>query len=136
MLNGHFVSRSSDYIIYSVEAEAIDRVVAEFGPCLCSCRQIPMPLMIDSNQDGRNCRRPNLLQSPRNCSLRSPSPSRRTNRLLPFPARPRRRPKRPTPRPDPTPRNRRFILSRPEHPLMFRKQTRHHKLAGTRYHNG
>ncbi|KAF2432796.1 Prephenate dehydrogenase, partial [Tothia fuscella] len=30
--NGHLVSRSSDYIIYSVEAENIDRVVAEFGP--------------------------------------------------------------------------------------------------------
>ncbi|KAF2398323.1 prephenate dehydrogenase [Trichodelitschia bisporula] len=30
--NGHLVSRSSDYIIYSVEAENIDRVVAEYGP--------------------------------------------------------------------------------------------------------
>ncbi|KAH7041470.1 prephenate dehydrogenase [Microdochium trichocladiopsis] len=30
--NGHYVSRISDYIIYSVEAAAIDRVVAEFGP--------------------------------------------------------------------------------------------------------
>ncbi|KAJ2901007.1 hypothetical protein MKZ38_002133 [Zalerion maritima] len=30
--NGHFVSRASDYIIYSVEAVAIDRIVAEFGP--------------------------------------------------------------------------------------------------------
>ncbi|PNS15752.1 hypothetical protein CAC42_4204 [Sphaceloma murrayae] len=32
MKNGHLVSRSSDYIIYSVEAESIDRVVALFGP--------------------------------------------------------------------------------------------------------
>ena len=32
--NGHLVSRDSDFIIYSVEAEAVDRVVAEFGPCL------------------------------------------------------------------------------------------------------
>lgn len=31
--NGHFVSRASDYIIYSVEAELIDKVVAEYGPC-------------------------------------------------------------------------------------------------------
>ncbi|EEH19695.2 hypothetical protein PABG_01954 [Paracoccidioides brasiliensis Pb03] len=30
--NGHLVSRISDYIIYSVEAEAIDKVVAEYGP--------------------------------------------------------------------------------------------------------
>lgn len=31
-LNGHLVSRQSDYIIYSVEAELIDSVVAMFGP--------------------------------------------------------------------------------------------------------
>ncbi|KAH0542858.1 prephenate dehydrogenase (NADP(+)) [Glutinoglossum americanum] len=30
--NGHLVSRASDYIIYSVEAEAIDGVVAMYGP--------------------------------------------------------------------------------------------------------
>ncbi|KAF8911912.1 Prephenate dehydrogenase [Mucidula mucida] len=30
--DGHGVSRSSDFIIYSVEAEFIDRVVAEYGP--------------------------------------------------------------------------------------------------------
>lgn len=30
--NGHLVSRSSDYIIYSVEARNIDAVVAAFGP--------------------------------------------------------------------------------------------------------
>ncbi|KAI5919288.1 prephenate dehydrogenase [Camillea tinctor] len=30
--NGHLVSRASDYIIYSVEAAAIDRVVAQYGP--------------------------------------------------------------------------------------------------------
>ncbi|EON64823.1 prephenate dehydrogenase (NADP+) [Coniosporium apollinis CBS 100218] len=32
MPNGHLVSRSSDYIIYSVEAKKIDEVVAKFGP--------------------------------------------------------------------------------------------------------
>lgn len=32
MLNGHHVSRRSDYIIYSVEAEYIDRVVSIYGP--------------------------------------------------------------------------------------------------------
>ncbi|KDQ18834.1 hypothetical protein BOTBODRAFT_153720 [Botryobasidium botryosum FD-172 SS1] len=30
--DGHGVSRSSDFILYSVEAEFIDRVVAEYGP--------------------------------------------------------------------------------------------------------
>ncbi|KAI1497776.1 prephenate dehydrogenase [Biscogniauxia marginata] len=30
--NGHLVSRASDYVIYSVEAAAIDRVVAQYGP--------------------------------------------------------------------------------------------------------
>ncbi|GAB7351385.1 hypothetical protein MBLNU459_g2063t2 [Dothideomycetes sp. NU459] len=30
--NGHYVSRSSDYIIYSVEAKNIDAVVAAYGP--------------------------------------------------------------------------------------------------------
>ncbi|KAH8821535.1 hypothetical protein F5884DRAFT_768208 [Xylogone sp. PMI_703] len=30
--NGHLVSRASDYIIYNVEAAAIDKVVAEYGP--------------------------------------------------------------------------------------------------------
>ncbi|GFF30743.1 prephenate dehydrogenase [Aspergillus udagawae] len=30
--NGHLVSRISDYIIYSVEAAVIDRVVAQYGP--------------------------------------------------------------------------------------------------------
>ncbi|KAI0037039.1 prephenate dehydrogenase [Vararia minispora EC-137] len=32
MKNGHHVSRTSDFIMYLVEAEYIDRVVAEFGP--------------------------------------------------------------------------------------------------------
>ena len=31
--DGHHVSRASDFIIYSVEAEFIRRVVAEYGPC-------------------------------------------------------------------------------------------------------
>ena len=32
MPNGHLVSRASDWIIYSVEAELIDQIVAEYGP--------------------------------------------------------------------------------------------------------
>ena len=31
--NGHLVSRVADFVMYSVEAEFIDRVVAEYGPC-------------------------------------------------------------------------------------------------------
>ncbi len=31
--DGHLVSRSSDFIIYSVEAEYIEKVVEMFGPC-------------------------------------------------------------------------------------------------------
>ena len=34
MRNGHAVARSSDFIIYSVEAESINKVVAEYGPCM------------------------------------------------------------------------------------------------------
>lgn len=34
--NGHFVSRASDYIIYSVEAAVIDKVIAQYGPCKTS----------------------------------------------------------------------------------------------------
>lgn len=37
--DGHHVSRASDFIIYSVEAEFIQRVVAEYGPCLSSCAE-------------------------------------------------------------------------------------------------
>jgi prephenate dehydrogenase (NADP+) len=34
MQDGHAVARSSDFIIYSVEAESIDKVVAKYGPCM------------------------------------------------------------------------------------------------------
>ena len=34
MKDGHAIrARSSDFIIYSVEAEFIEKVVAEYGPC-------------------------------------------------------------------------------------------------------
>ena len=36
MPNGHLVSRCSDYIIYSVEAEHIENVVSLYGPCKSS----------------------------------------------------------------------------------------------------
>ena len=31
--DGHGVARISDWMMYSVEAEYVDRVVAEYGPC-------------------------------------------------------------------------------------------------------
>jgi hypothetical protein len=31
--DGHLVSRAADFIMYSVEAEFIDKVVAQYGPC-------------------------------------------------------------------------------------------------------
>ena len=31
--DGHLVSRSADFIMYAVEAEFIDNVVAQYGPC-------------------------------------------------------------------------------------------------------
>jgi prephenate dehydrogenase (NADP+) len=31
--NGHLVSRRSDFILYSVEAEYVDEVVKTYGPC-------------------------------------------------------------------------------------------------------
>ena len=34
MRDGHAVARSSDFIIYSVEATSIVKVVAEYGPCM------------------------------------------------------------------------------------------------------
>lgn len=36
--NGHYVARISDFIVYSVEAEYIDAVVKEYGPCEESTR--------------------------------------------------------------------------------------------------
>jgi hypothetical protein len=32
--DGHAVARSSDFIVFSVEAEFIEKVVAEYGPCM------------------------------------------------------------------------------------------------------
>lgn len=70
--NGHYVSRISDYIMYSVEAENIDKVVAAYGPC-----ELPLHhngvfgasltlQMLVSNQSWRYCRRANIVQSPGN----------------------------------------------------------------------
>lgn len=39
--DGHAVSRSSDFIMYSVEAEFIVDVVKEYGPCELSLSYVP-----------------------------------------------------------------------------------------------
>jgi hypothetical protein len=69
MRTGHFVSRCSDYIIYSVEAKNIDAVVRAFGPCMLSGSSNQLRLTLYSHQGRRHRRRPNLLQSPRDRSL-------------------------------------------------------------------
>lgn len=33
--DGHGVSRTADWIMYAVEAQFMDKVVAEYGPCKC-----------------------------------------------------------------------------------------------------
>lgn len=78
--NGHFVSRQSDYIIYSVEAEHIDSVVAIYGPCKyqiwgagCGVRGgangAQRPSLVQSLVDRRRARRQRLPPS-RNTFLR------------------------------------------------------------------
>ena len=44
MKDGHAVARSSDFIIYSVESEFIEKVVAEYGPCMF--RDLPPPCFL------------------------------------------------------------------------------------------
>lgn len=44
--NGHLVSRSSDYIMYSVEAENVDSVVGQYGPCVCYQSLCSLSLLI------------------------------------------------------------------------------------------
>lgn len=45
MPDGHAVARSSDFIVFSVEAEFIEKVVAEYGPCTffpCDSPYLPL----------------------------------------------------------------------------------------------
>jgi hypothetical protein len=66
MRNGHFVSRCSHFIIYSVEAKNIDAVVKAFGPCM-ALRIANMPTLIRvprSYKSRGHSRRSNILQSP------------------------------------------------------------------------
>lgn len=64
--DGHLVSRCSDWIVYNVEAENIDRVVKEYGKCECGCLSVLMAfhsLYGTSNSHRRHRRRTDLVQS-------------------------------------------------------------------------
>ena len=63
MKDGHAVARSSDFIIYSVEAEFIANVVAQYGPCTSFPLQaIPLShsSFPNSDQDARDRRGPDV----------------------------------------------------------------------------
>ena len=53
MRDGHYVSRESDFIIYSVEAAFLDKVVAQYGPCK---RISSSSLTHSRTESGRNIR--------------------------------------------------------------------------------
>lgn len=69
MRNGHYVSRVSDFIIYSVEAENIDKIVSLYGPCKLLKGLFISLLTFCSHQDWRDCGRPDILQGPRDQGL-------------------------------------------------------------------
>ena len=89
--DGHHVSRTSDFIMYSVEAEFIDTVVAKFGPCTSLIHPHLFHLLMlfgASSDKGRSDRSgPNIRQSPRAKSIRKIPSSGRLYRLLSFPPR-------------------------------------------------
>ena len=71
LLDGHRVSRLGDYIIYSVEAEAIDSIVAQYGPCMfpylhTSCSRMLLILYNEATKQGSvvggqtSCKAPEL----------------------------------------------------------------------------
>ena len=56
--DGHLVSRAADFIMYSVEAEFIDNVVAQYGPCkLLAYRQTPANASSHSRSHETRCNR-------------------------------------------------------------------------------
>jgi len=79
MRDGHAVSRSSDFIVYSVEAEFIEDVVSQYGPCASFDFTIRQKVLTNflipiSYQDA--CRRswPDISQSAReNCVREIPA---------------------------------------------------------------
>jgi hypothetical protein len=67
MPDGHAVARSSDFIIYSVEARIIQDVVAQFAQCQFILFLISPPVHFsdDSDQTRGNRRRPNICKGSR-----------------------------------------------------------------------
>ena len=89
LLDGHAVSRSSDFIIYSVEAEFIDRVVQDYGPCkfLLFMAHIKSPFVLSpgySNETSCDSSRPDFRQGSRKGGIREVSSFRYTHRVLSF----------------------------------------------------
>ena len=90
--NGYAVSRASDFIIYSVEAELIDRVVKEYGPCE-SNNPSHSDLHYFPSHKAKRCRCwPNLRKNARTSRVPQISPRRYTHRFLSLLARPLRLP--------------------------------------------
>ena len=68
--DGFAVSRAADYIIYSVEAAAIDSVIAQYGPGMTAAPPRTTRLTrCGSNKDGRHRRWPDFVQGPRDQGL-------------------------------------------------------------------
>ena len=69
--NGHLVSRVADFVMYSVEAEFIDRVVAEYGPCMSALFRLLFGVRfadtqadLGSDEGWRDCIWTDISQSP------------------------------------------------------------------------
>lgn len=83
MRDGHAVSRSSDFIMYSVEAEFIDKIAAEYGPCTYVALMNPFTLLLPcSHQGQRNRSWPDVRQGSGEGRLRETPPCRYSYRLL------------------------------------------------------
>lgn len=86
---GHAVSRSSDFLMYSVEAEFIENVVAQYGPCTFARQSFRLSMynrISLSYETWRYSRRANVCKSPRKDSFREISSRRRPHYFLPFPS--------------------------------------------------
>ena len=92
LVDGHQVSRISDFIMYSVEAEFIERVVATYGPCMSSAFS-SHALRISSldprsYQSGRDRLRTDIRRGPRKTRIRKVPPTGRAHRVVSLAARP------------------------------------------------
>jgi prephenate dehydrogenase (NADP+) len=59
--NGHLVSRRSDFILYSVEAEYINDVVKTYGPCIISSTLLMVATKVGAVVGGQtSCKAPEI----------------------------------------------------------------------------